>query len=221
MLVIWGSSGESKALDHQEICRCPTCGGNQTFRLIVSYVVRHIWYICTWVTGEKYSLVCQQCSHSLPANAKEMKAKLRKNPIPMFSRYSWSGFVIAILALLGLGIIISEIKSKEREAFFASPQVGDIYIANLASLMLEPDGSAHYAVMRIKSITPEEIEFQVPVYAYDKEKGAIQDKTKGKLSNPDYFKKETEFISKEKLNELKAMGGVKSIDRKVSRETLP
>lgn len=211
-MLVWGSKGEVEVLEAQEHKHCPICEKERTFLVQLHYKVSHIWYIFKWVSEKQYVKVCEICMRGEKLATKAVEEKLGKPPIPFMSRWGWA-FLVALIVGLGVfGSIENSNRSQHVQQLVANPMKSDIYVADLASLMKSPDAAVMYAVLRVKSVNGNDIEFDAPRVTYNKLKGAQKDLSGGKVAAPDYFEG-TIVFSKDEIALLQKGGHIYSIDR--------
>ena len=212
-MIVWGSKGEAVDLGAQESKHCPTCEKERPFHLLLQYKVRHIWYIFKWVSEKQYTLVCEVCHRGEKLVSKAVEAKLQKSPIPFMSRWSWVFLVAAIGCIVLFGAIESTNRSSRTEALLASPKKNDVYVVNVSSLLKSPDSSYMYGLLRVRDISGDQIEFDIPNVMYNKSSGATKDLRNGKSSQPKYFAPTPIVLSREDISRLQQSGAIYSIER--------
>ena len=212
-MLVWGSKGEVADLGAQGQRHCPTCEKERTFKLLLQYKVSHIWYIFKWVSGKQYAVVCDVCQRGEKLVAKAVEAKLGKSPIPFMSRFGWTFLLALIAGFVVFGAIESSNRSSAIEQLTASPQRNDIYVVNVSSLLNSPDSSRMYGLLRVRGVSGNQVEFDVPGVTYSKASGATKDLRNGKLSDAKYFAPAPIVLSVEEIHRLQQAGAIHSVER--------
>jgi len=99
-MIIWGSGSGNSDLGAVETRHCEICEKEREFKVMLNYRYAHLYYL-RWVTEKKYHLLCDICSRGWSLKAKDVEAKLEKNPIPFMTRFGWA-FLVGGVALLFL-----------------------------------------------------------------------------------------------------------------------
>jgi len=213
-MLVWGSKGETRMLEHAEIRFCPACERERTFRLVLGYTVHHVWYLFKWVTGKQYSLQCEVCRRGRVVEARSVESRLGRNPIPAATRFGGA----ALLALLAAGVTAAVVEGGARQdrtgAFLAAPQRGDLYVMNIASLVKNPESSGMYAVLRVRSASPATVEFDLPNVSYSKPKGAARDVSSGRAQAAEYYGPRSLPVAPAMLQQYRTSGELVSIARR-------
>jgi hypothetical protein len=214
IMLVWGSKGVVADLGAQSTQACPTCERERPFKLALQYKLHHVWYLFKWVSNKQYMLLCDVCQRGAKLDAKQVEAKLQKNPIPFGSRFGWAFLV----ALIGIAIAFGAVEGEQRGArtaqYVDAPRAGDLYVVNVAKLLKSPETSVMYGVMRVKTARDGQIEFDMPATAYNKVTAATKDVQNGKMSAAGYFVAQTLTISSADLQSLKKDGSIHSIERR-------
>jgi hypothetical protein len=215
-MIIWGSKGEAVNLGPQASRHCPTCEKERPFHVMLQYTVRHFWYVFKWVTGKQYALVCDVCQRGSQLDAKAVESKLAKSPIPFGTRWGWA-FLVGLLAIAGVFVAMdNSSRNSSRERYVAAPQKGDLYVLNIASLLKAPQSKYMYAVIRVRGVRPDSVEFDVPSVYYSGASGATKDMRDGKVDQPDYYTAAPIVLTRADIARIDQEHAIHSIDRTVA-----
>lgn len=212
-MLIWGSKGVVADLGAQGTQACPTCERDRPFKLALQYKVHHIWYLFRWVSAKQYMLACDICHRGAKLDAKDVEAKLQKNPIPFGSRFGWVFLVGLIVVIVAFGAVEGQQRDTRMAQYLDAPQAGDLYVVNVAKLMKNPEKPVMYGVMRIKTVRNGQIEFDMPTTGYNKVTAATQDMQNGKMSTVGYFAAQTLTMSTSDAHSLRKDGTIHSVER--------
>jgi len=101
MFFSWGSARHQRTFFNAGDYPCPHCSKDQPSDVILSYTVRHVWYLFRWVTGKACEVVCLTCQiRGGRTNVKAFEARLSKPAIPFLDRMGWAVGVGALGALV-------------------------------------------------------------------------------------------------------------------------
>ncbi len=213
-MLIWGSKGEVADLGAQEQKHCATCEKDRTFKLMLQYKVSHIWYLFKWVSAKQYALACDVCQRGDKLDSKAVEAKHGQPPIPFMSRWSWSFLVALIAGFALLGGVNDNRRNRAVDAYTAAPQQGDVYVADMASLLKAPEAKQMYGLMRVRSVQGKQIEFDVPEVMYSKASGATKDLDRGKTAEAGYFAASSVVLGQDDIKKLRDQGAIHAVERK-------
>ena len=160
-MFVWGSRGGVADLGAQGSRPCPVCEKERNFRLMLQYKVSHVWYVFKWVSEKQYAIVCEVCQRGEKLATQAVEAKFGKPRIPATKSRTWM-FVVAVLACMFGYAAVQGPRDAERYAgYLASPQKGDLYLANLSSLQQRPQSLEMYGVLRVRSVSGDRVEFDI------------------------------------------------------------
>jgi hypothetical protein len=212
-MIIWGSKGEVADLGPRESKQCPTCERERTFKLMLQYKVRHVWYVFKWITDKQYALVCDVCHRGQQLVTKTVEEKIGKPPIPFMSRWGWT-FLVGLVACGFLFGAVENLKERAHtQTYFAAPQRNDLYLVNVASLLKSPESPSMYAVLRVRSVSADGIEFDAAKMFYNRVNGARNDLRDRRVADAGYFAAAPVVITRERLGAMQHEGAIVSIDR--------
>jgi hypothetical protein len=212
-MIIWGAKSEVANLGPQASRHCPTCEKERPFHVMLQYTARHIWYVFKWVTGKQYTIVCDVCQRGAMLDARTVESKLGKSPIPFVTRWGWA-FLVGLLAIAAVfGALDDSSRGSSREKYVAAPQKGDLYVVNIASLLKAPQSKYMYAVIRVRGVNPDSVEFDVPSVYYSGASGPTKDMRDGKLDQPDYFAAAPVVLTRAEIARIDKEHAIHSIDR--------
>lgn len=212
-MIVWGAKSEVANLGPQASSHCPTCEKERPFHLMLQYTVRHIWYVFKWVTGKQYATVCDVCQRGNKLDTKVVEARLKKSPIPFGARWGWA-FLAGMVAIAAVfGALDDSSRSTSREAYLAAPRKGDLYVVNVASLMKTPQSKYMYAVMRVRGVNADSVEFDAPSVFYDRASGPNKDMREGKVDQPGYFAPAPIALPRDEIARIHKEHAIHSIER--------
>lgn len=213
MFIFWGAKGQVADLGVQASRHCPTCERERPFHLVLQYTVRHFWYVFRWVTGKQYAHVCNVCQRGDKLDAKAVESRLARSPIPFSARWSWV-FLVGLVAIAGLFDMIDTVgRNSSRDAYLATPRVGDRYVVNPSSLLKEPQSKSLYAVLRVRNVNASSLEFDASTSFYAGASGPEKDMRDGKLDQPGYFSPAPIVLSRDQVARLHQDHAIHSIWR--------
>ncbi len=209
--MVWGSKVGVTDLGQQQSRHCSICEKERSFRLMLRYKVSHVWYVFKWVAAKQYGLVCEICQRGEDLATEVVEAKLGKPKIPSTSSRAWMAVLAAVLCLVVLGLL-SESRDRTQNLLDA-PQVSDLYVVNLSSLLKSPQALGMYGLLRVRSVNGDRVDFDTPGVAYGKVSAVTKDLRSGKLADPAYFSGEPLTLSRSQLADLRRNGALQSIER--------
>ncbi len=196
-MLIWGSGGKTSVMGDAGMQNCNVCGQARPFKYMVSYTVRHIWYLIRWSTGRTYTQTCTVCNYGLPVektaiDAKNLTGQKLPDAIPFFDRMGWA-IGLGVLALLITAIGISATADSAEDAkLIAAPKPGDLYTVNVEKFL--PEGAVssdsiggEYGVFRVAIVKDGQVTLDVPKMVYSRLKGVHRDIREGSVKNASYY----------------------------------
>ena len=186
-MLIWGSQPKSAVVAHADEQYCTTCGGERPFSVYIDYTVRHLYYLLRIVTGKTYTLACATCGNGQKIDAKEIEPTLAKSPIGWFDRFGWMiGVGLVVAAIIGI-VLLDRQNSAENVDYAAAPQVGDLYVMDLAKGVPNPERPQMFTLGRINRVSGGEVTIELGRTYFDKERGVRDDISGRKYDDPGYF----------------------------------
>ncbi|MBK0394881.1 hypothetical protein [Ramlibacter algicola] len=192
---------------------CPACERERGFRLVLQYKVSHLWYVFKWLSDKQYGLVCEVCNRGEKLATQAVEAKLGKPKIPASSSKAWIFVVAGIACMIVFGLVAGLRNGEQYDAYLASPQKGDLYLANLSSLLKRPQSLEMYGVLRVRRVDGDRVEFDTPSVAYDKMSRAQSDMRGGQLTDATYFEGDPLALPRSEVAALHKHGVVRSVER--------
>lgn len=214
-MLIWGKGEDSSILGELGERHCPVCEKRGPFQAVLQYTYRHIWYLFSWVSGRQYFAVCGNCGNGVPMDKGEVREKFQKDGIPFFRKNGWIFALVLMAAVVGIAMHDNTVKGEQSMAYLASPQAGDIYLANLASIKnsgYESTGALAYGFMKLAHIEGDKLFFVVADTAYTKKKSVR--KALDRATDAVYDMEEPLILSEEQARTLYDKGVVYEIRRK-------
>jgi hypothetical protein len=220
-MLVWGSQGKLVEAGDAGNRACAVCKENRHFRYVLSYTLRHIWYLLRWSTGKSYSVICDTCNCAFPADPPEVSdagvsgGGKAKSPIPAFDRWGWA-FALGVIAVLIVIAGISGNADKAQEAkMIAAPKVGDLYTVEMEKFEGGTSATSignNYGIVRISAISGDAVIFQLPKMVTNKMSGTYGDISGGKARSDDYYNGSLDKTVAE-LTALQSAGAIRDIDR--------
>jgi hypothetical protein len=218
-MIVWGSAGKTVDGGDAGSQLCQVCKERRSFRRLISYKMRHIWFLIRWSTSVRRYVVCDVCNNAFDidepvgALAGIESGDKPKNPIPIFDRWGWAFAFAGIAFLIILAVISSNAEDKADANLLESPQVGDLYQVDLDKFLGEKQASSalNYGVVRVSGVSGEKVQIDLPVIAYNRRSGASKDMT-SRARESGYYNESVE-TSVAKLRELNASGAIIDVDR--------
>ena len=212
-MFVWGSRGGVADLGPQESRHCPVCERERSFRLMLQYKVSHVWYVFKWVSDKQYAMLCDVCHRGEKLVTQAVEAKLGKPRIPAASSRAWMAVVAVLVCMFAYAAVEGSRDVERYAAYLASPQKGDLYLANLSSLLQRPQSLEMYGVLRVRSVDGERVEFDTPAVVYDKMSRAQKDLRSGQLTDASYFAGAPLVLPRGEVAALHKHGVVRGIER--------
>ncbi len=208
-MLVWGSATERQTIGELPAFTCRTCKTHATHQIIHVYGWGHLWYLGA-IGSKKFYSVCKTCQTTDEITA-EAGEKFGKAKYPFNQQYGWALWVVLIIGLIISSMVASGNRQDRVASYLSAPKVGDLYVADVAQLMKTQD-KFHYAVLKVKSLRPDGIEFDPSVYFY--EYGIDAAKAKVKADHPGFFSDESVVLSKKALQDMREKDLITDIERR-------
>jgi hypothetical protein len=222
-MLIWGSSGKSNTIGDAGTRNCNVCGQTQPFYYMVTYTVRHIWYLIRWTTGRKYYQLCSICHNGLPVEQSEIEAKnltgeKAKNHIPFFDRMGWAIGLGVIGLIFVFAIIAGNADKKEEALMIAAPKAGDVYTINVEKFVggdaLKSNSiGGDYGAFRVADVKGDTVVLDVPKLVFSRTSGVSKAIRDGNAMADDYYDGKMDVTIRAMVQYAKD-GAIYDIDRK-------
>jgi hypothetical protein len=159
--------------------------------------------------------VCSRCHNGTLATKEQVTGKLSdKDPIPFMRRRGWMVGAGAFALLLGVGAYAANEGAKETAERLATPQIGDIYVADLSSISDSFDNSPTYGAMKLIAIDKDSERFVIAHTGYSRRKELRRDIYSDRVRNDDYYDADdTVDLPAAKVAELSHRGVIYQIIR--------
>lgn len=136
-MIIWGSGSDTSELGELGGMECAVCG-KVTFHAVLWYNRRHILLLFNWVAQREYYAVCHCCGNGRKMDEDSAQVMFPHDSVTVRHKKWWL-VGLALLLVLGFMRIDSEENrlAADQEfysAYIGDPQVGDVYLANLAQV---------------------------------------------------------------------------------------
>lgn len=199
MIFIFGRGSGESVLGYRESCTCKLCGNTSRQSIKVLYNYLHLFYIVSSVFSREYARVCPICNHRVPLEKSFVTEQYPKDTVPFIRKKGW---------LLSLGLLVAfaayavYASSKERtilENIASTPQINDIYQANLARIKFSGYTSATdadgkkienaFGLLKLVKIQEDSLYFILSYEAFTKKtalRKAMHDKDEGLAFDTEY-----------------------------------
>ncbi len=177
-MLIWGSAGKAVDAGDAGTQYCEVCKENRTFRYLLTYKVRHIWYLIRWATSKNYYRTCQVCNNNFNSVAPVASSagvdggSKPKSPIPFFDRWGWAIGLGVVAALLMSIIIAGNAENSADAKLIARPQVGDRYVVQIEKFAGETTSdspsSTNYGIVRVAAVDDKSVTLDLPRMIWSK-----------------------------------------------------
>ena len=204
-MFIWGSGGGHAVIGDAGAAQCSNCNSVRAFKYGVNYRYAHIWYLFKWITKRTYVRLCSVCDRGADVPKAEALAGGRKDAIPL--SYRFGGYLL--LAAIAVGIVAGVLgysQARARvEAHVAHPEVGDVFLLDLAKVTDAFEDRHAYGLMKVVAVTPQGVTVITGDASYDRMKGARKDFRNRDYDQPSYFDEEERIdLPTAKLSALSA-----------------
>jgi hypothetical protein len=213
IMLIWGVHPKSAVVAHADEQYCASCGGDRPFSVYLDYIVRHLYYLLRIVTGKSYTLACATCGQGQKIDAKEIEPTLAKPPISWFDRFGWTiGVGVIAAAVLGI-VLLDRQNSAENVDYAAAPQVGDLYVMDLAKGVPNPERPKMYTLGRLTQVSDGAVTIELGRVYFDQERGVRDDISDRKYQNAGYFGTDVATVPAATITVMQADGALIDIER--------
>jgi hypothetical protein len=211
-MLIWGSGGGAKDIKDTGTKFCPTCETARPFKLMVQYKTAHVYY-CKWVSSKQYLNICTICSRGEVCDTKETEKSLEKPVIPLWDRRGWliPATLIAITFLFVISLSLD--KNDKTEAYLKSPQIGDLYVVNLAKMFKKTEQDKMYSLLKVVEVRSDGLVVQISNTFYDKVNRPTIDIEKKAIVNENYFSDTNVLLTNENIKKFIADSAINQVVR--------
>ncbi|MES3023223.1 MAG: hypothetical protein V4857_16785 [Pseudomonadota bacterium] len=157
-----------------------------------------------------YQSVCSTCGTGTDLDHKKVESDF-KPAYPFNRSRGWIVWVVALAAIMIIGTLSDQKISESKKTYLAAPKVGDIFVMDVKSLVGSNDGN-DYALMRVKTVSADALEFEPSKFVYQRSKGAKK-ALDDKASEPGFFIAEPISVPRAKLNQMQSSGEIVEIRR--------
>lgn len=107
---------------------------------------------------------------------------------------------------------VSQIEEQEM-AYIESAMINDKYVVDFTKIFEGIEGKYKYGVMKVLSVTSDEIRVTVSKIAYNKPSGPVKDIREGKANEASYYSSDSSVFTKSELLDFKKSGVIYSVVR--------
>ncbi len=213
MFISWGSHGALAQVGESEVMHCTGCGQDSYWSTMVSYTVRHVYWLFRWTSDRNYYRMCGNCLGTEHLDERQIPAPAVKAAIPFMDRRGWTIGAGIIASIFGLGSIAAAQDASENSAFVQAPRVGDIYEADIAQIVEKPEKPRMYSAMRVVDVRPEGVEVEIADLYYEDLRGVDRDLREGLAARPGYFRDDHIVFPAAALRQMQADGVIIDVER--------
>src|SRR4051794_39166069 len=168
--ISWGRWEKIAHMGSAGFRHCDRCGQDSEFQALVSYTVRHIYWLFRWVTGREARIACGNCG-AVYWGDDSIDDSAAKKAIPFFDRRGWTLGAGPIASLAGLGAVASATDTRDNESYIQAPITGDLYEVDMAKMTDKPEAPVMYSVMRVTNVTDRTVTVQLASRYYPDVRG--------------------------------------------------
>jgi hypothetical protein len=211
--ISWGAHGALSQVGESEALHCSHCETETHWSTMVSYTVRHVYWLFRWTTDRTLYRMCGNClgTEYLPDEAVGPQAV--KAAIPFMDRRGWTIGAGIIASIFGLGSIAVAQDASDNHAFLQAPRSGDVYEVDLARMLAKPEAPVMYSAMRVVKVHPEAVEVELADLFYSDRRGVERDMRERKTRYPGYYRPERAVFARASLDRMHAEGVILDVER--------
>ena len=212
MIFWWGARSERATVGSAGLLHCNVCDKDSVFSRVVTYRVRHAYWVFRWATNRQLHLVCGNCG--APAiDDGDVRAPEVVKAIPAFDRRGWligAGILASLIVVIA--VAGASMNAANRD-YAAQPQAGDVYETNIARIVDRPEAPEMFGAIRVVAVKGDAVELELPEASYNKRRGVDRDIRSGALARPGYFRPEHMTVPRAELARMYADGITWNIER--------
>ncbi len=212
MIIAWGSKSVTKGLGKSPHY-CETCNQERDFTTVLTYQVSHFCYAIRWATGKSYRMYCDTCRRVELLKAAVVEASLKKSPVPFIDRFGWAVSFALLGALFTFAFVADAADNRRDVERLASPQVGDIYVVDLAAITEHPQATFMYSALKVTQVNADEVEVSLPQRYATKISMIRDDVGNGTAKAADYYTDKHIVLTRADLRKLQMAGNLYDVDR--------
>ena len=205
MIFWWGARGEAAQVGAAGRFHCNACGKDGSFTRVVSYRVRHAYWLFRWMTGRQLHLVCDNCGASAMDDMAVGAPEVTR-AIPAFDRRGWLAAPALLASLVVIGSIGAAADRAADRGYLARPRVGDIYEVDIARRLGRPEAPVMFTALRVAALRGDQVELEMGNGYYAERRGVDRDIDTGAITRPGYFVGERMMMPKAALAKMYADG---------------
>jgi hypothetical protein len=211
--ISWGKQGKLAQVGDNEIMNCSNCQVDTIWTTMVSYTVRHVYWLFRWTTDRTVYRVCGNCFGEEYLEGEAIRPGAVKAAIPFMDRRGWTVGAGILASLFGLGTIAAAQDMRENQAILQAPRPGDVYEVDLARILDNPEAPVMYSAMRVVEVKADSVEVELANSYFKERRGVDGDVMEGKTSYPGYYRPERMKLAKASLNRMQAEGVIFDVER--------
>jgi len=211
--ISWGSSGALAQVGDSEVMNCSRCDADTNWSTMVSYTVRHVYWLFRWTTDRTLYRMCGTCLGVEYLDDNAVQPAAVKHAIPFMDRRGWTIGAGIIASIFGLGSVAVAQDASQNQASIQAPRAGDVYEVDLARIMDNPEKPVMYSAMRVVEVQPGTVEVEIADLFYDDLRGVQRDVREHRTSDPGYYRQEHVKFDKAALDRMYADGAIIDVER--------
>ena len=202
-MIIFGTRAKGLASNELGEIPCPSCGQPAlTVHILQKYF--HLFWIPTFPYKKSVATECAHCKQALVDKEvpepirQEMAPVMRsaRTPITMYSG------IMVIVALFGIGAMMSNVDQQNTKEYLAQPAVDDIYIVDVHDGFGIDEATYRYGVLKVTGVQGDSVVFAVGENGYISAYQAEKAVDKGNFRATSAFMEDQIILSKAKLREM-------------------
>ncbi|PWF46734.1 hypothetical protein [Massilia glaciei] len=208
-MLVWGTATDSDTIGHTPSFACSNCSTDAPQQIVRSYKWGHLWYLGA-IIKKHYQSVCSTCGTGTDLSIKKVEDDFKPS-YPFNRSRGWMVWVAAFAAIMVIGFVSDQKTGESKKNYLAAPKAGDIFIMDVKSITGSSDGN-DYALMRVKTVTDDALEFEPSKFVYQRSKGAKK-ALDNNASEPGFFLAEPISVPRAKLTQMNSSGEIIEIRR--------
>ena len=211
--ISWGSSGALSQVGDSEVMNCSRCDADTNWSTMVSYTVRHVYWLFRWTTDRTLYRMCGNCLGVEYLDDNAVQPAAVKQAIPFMDRRGWTIGAGIVASIFGLGSVAVAQDASQNQSFVQAPHTGDVYEVDLARIFDKPEKPVMYSAMRVVEVQPGAVDVEIADGFYDDLRGVQRDVRERRTSNPGYYRPERVTFDTAALNRMYAEGAIIDVER--------
>ena len=202
-MILYGTKGAHLRTAPLPDTSCPACTIPNQLKASVYSRYAHVYFIPSFPLSKTAVTQCDHCQQvweekTLPTELHPAVRELKKST--RFPLWTWAGVAVFVLGLAGAAIA-GRYHERDRVAWLAAPQAGDIYTVH------SPGDSTRYSLLKVVSAKGNTVEVVGNEYETDDSSPVTE------LNSPEKYSKESESLTVLDLQIMHNRGQLTDVDR--------